>query len=144
MSGRKSAVATARVVAVVAALAAALLGFAVSAPAAQAADTKIPIGTISCDTGASTEDLGAFACFKATGEHLYICDTAPDGHHPAVHYKINNGSWSSLLHYDLGSGYCHDINLDLPEADTVWFQAFNYEGTTQWSHSPVVYAFARG
>jgi hypothetical protein len=24
------------------------------------------------------------ACFDPTGEHLYFCDTAADGHHPGV------------------------------------------------------------
>ncbi|MDI5968117.1 hypothetical protein POF50_001930 [Streptomyces sp. SL13] len=88
-------------------------------------------------------DGGALACFNPTGEHLYVCDNAADGHHPGVNYFITGGSWKNAQ-YDLGNGACHDLNLDIAESDDITYQACNYEGSTALSCSVYETVSARG
>jgi hypothetical protein len=90
-----------------------------------------------------TADRGAEACFNPTGEHLQVCDTASDGHHPGVTYSINGGA-AHNAQFNLGNGHCHDINLDIAETGNITFLAINYEGSTVQSVSPVITVSARG
>lgn len=93
--------------------------------------------------GGFTADDGALACFVPYGEHLWVCDTAPDGHHPGVWYSINGGTWVNKQ-YDLRNGNCHDINLDIAESGYITFYAVNYEGPTALSYSEIFTVDAQG
>ncbi|MEU7025074.1 hypothetical protein AB0A60_00140 [Streptomyces sp. NPDC046275] len=86
---------------------------------------------------------GATSCFQPYGEHLYTCDTAADGHHPGTNYRVNGGSWRNVQ-YNLGSGYCADLNLSIGESGYIDIQACNYEGSTVLNCSSVRRVSANG
>ncbi|MGW6394725.1 hypothetical protein ACWFR1_30405 [Streptomyces sp. NPDC055103] len=86
---------------------------------------------------------GASSCFQPYGEHLYTCDTAADGHHPGTWYRINGGTWKNVQ-YNLGSGYCADLNLSIGESGYIDLQACNYEGSTALNCSSVRRVSANG
>jgi uncharacterized membrane protein len=86
---------------------------------------------------------GATSCFQPYGEHLYTCDTAADGHHPGTTYRVNGGSWHTVQ-YDLGNGYCADLNLSIGESGYIDIQACNYEGSTVLNCSGVRRVSANG
>jgi hypothetical protein len=90
-----------------------------------------------------TPDGGAMACFEPYGEHLFVCDTSSDGHHPGVDYWINDGE-GHFADYDLGAGYCHDINLSIAESGHIDFYAVNVEGSTWLSWSDILEVSADG
>lgn len=104
-----------------------------------------PTGALSDDTcyGGWSYDGGALACFVPYGEHLWLCDDASDGHHPAVRYRINGGSWT-LRHADIGAGNCIDINLSIAESGYIDFEPRNYEKNTIVSYGPVFRVSANG
>lgn len=111
------------------------LGVAGAAPAAVVQPAFAPI-TVPSDCTNHHEvispDRGATACFKEDGEHLGICDTKADGHHPVVFYSIPSmppGSFRRDWHGM--NGTCLDINLDLPEGTEISYFACNYEGDLQ-------------
>lgn len=103
-------------------------------------DLGIPSG---CFAAAQSPDGGAYSCFFPTGEHLYTCDTKADGHHPGTVYSVNGGAWH-IVEYSLGKGNCAMYDLDLPEKDTIAFQACNYEGSLILSCSDIVRTSAAG
>ncbi|SFB27900.1 hypothetical protein SAMN05216266_107203 [Amycolatopsis marina] len=80
-------------------------------------------------------DRGALVCFNPYGEHLYICDNAPDGHHPAARYYRSDKSGLKVKHAAVKSGNCYDHNLSIPESGWVNYQACNYEKDTRLSCS---------
>lgn len=86
---------------------------------------------------------GASSCFQPYGEHLYTCDTAADGHHPGTWYRINGGTWHNVQ-YNLGNGYCADLNLSIGESGYIDVQACNYEGSTALNCSSVRRVSANG
>jgi hypothetical protein len=94
-------------------------------------------------TWTQTYDGGAAACFYPTGEKLLVCDTNADGHHPAVWYKINDGSWDNK-HYDLGAGNCAMLDLSIAETGYITYYTGNYEGDVPLSYSPYMKASAAG
>ncbi|WP_157437538.1 hypothetical protein [Actinoplanes subtropicus] len=125
-----------RILGAVALTAATSLSFVLPAAAASAAGT--------CGHSVHSPDGGATVCFNPTGEHLLVCDTNDDGHHPGAWYVIGNGiNWHNPQ-YNLGAGNCHDINLDLAETDTITYQACNYEGTKELSCSSYAVVGAAG
>jgi hypothetical protein len=123
------------------------LMLAAAAPASASLPTYIfyaPDGTAyTCTNAVVSPDGGATACFEPTGEHLGICDSAADGHHPGIWYIIDSGSVREN-DYSIGHYYCIDINLDLPETSTVTYRACNYEGSTAISCSNYVTVSAKG
>ncbi|MCX2729772.1 hypothetical protein OOZ19_05940 [Saccharopolyspora sp. NFXS83] len=78
---------------------------------------------------------GALVCFNPTGEHLYICDRAADGHHPVARYYRSDKSGLKTKHANVGNGKCLDWNLSIPESGWVDYRACNYEGSTALSCS---------
>jgi hypothetical protein len=94
-------------------------------------------------SGVVSPDGGAYVCFNPTGEHLWICDNAADGHHPGAHYGVDSGA-NHQVDYDLGFGNCQDVNLDLAETSTIHYKACNYEGSVELDCSSWVYYSAMG
>ncbi|MCX2180812.1 hypothetical protein KV205_09760 [Streptomyces sp. SKN60] len=68
---------------------------------------------------------------------------AADGHHPGTNYRINGGSWHNVQ-YNLGNGYCADLNLSIGESGYIDIQACNYEGSTALNCSAVRRVSANG
>src|SRR4051812_45101758 len=139
-----------RIVGAVALTAATAISFVLPASAASAGTADAAVaGTAvsaagSCGHAVFSPDGGAMACFNPTGEHLFVCDTDDDGHHPGAWYVIGAGiNWHNPQ-YNLRAGSCHDINLDMAESDTITYQACNYEGTQQLSCSSYALASAKG
>jgi len=98
----------------------------------------------SCGHAVFSPDGGAMACFNPTGEHLFVCDTDDDGHHPGAWYLLTAGvNWHNVQ-YNLGAGECHDLNLDMAESAYIQYQACNYEGSTPLSCSSYALAPAEG
>jgi hypothetical protein len=125
----------------VAVTAATIVSFVMPASVASAASSEAAVTvqvsasvSVTCYGAVVSTDGGALACFNPAGEHLYVCDTAGDGHHPGAWYFTTGGSWHNPQ-YSLGEGYCHDINLDMAESSYITYQACNYEGTTELSCS---------
>ncbi|MFI6231888.1 hypothetical protein ACIBCR_31790 [Micromonospora echinospora] len=125
-------------------------GPAATAPAATAPAATAPAATGPATTGVAPDchggysrDGGALACFVPHGEHLWVCDTRADGHHPGVAYRVNGGSWV-YRDYDLGSGNCRDIDLDIAESGYIDLVPRNYEGSTVVSDGPTFRVSARG
>jgi hypothetical protein len=116
---------------------------AASATAASATAAAVSAAG-SCGHAVFSPDGGAMACFNPTGEHLFVCDTDDDGHHPGAWYVIGNGIDWHNPQYNLGAGDCHDIDLDLSETSTITYQACNYEGTRQLSCSSYALVSAKG
>lgn len=88
-----------------------------------------------CYYPVQSPDGGALVCFNPYGEHLYICDTASDGHHPVARYYRSDKSGQKVKHASVGAGYCYDHNLSIPESGWVNYQACNYEKDTVLSCS---------
>jgi len=139
-----------RIVGAAALTAATAISFVLPASAASAgtANAAVTVAAVSaagsCGHAVFSPDGGAMACFNPTGEHLFVCDTDDDGHHPGAWYVIGNGiNWHNPQ-YSLGAGSCHDINLDMAESDTITYQACNYEGTQELSCSSYALASAKG
>lgn len=86
---------------------------------------------------------GAWSCFQPYGEHLYLCDTAADGHHPGSWYRVNGGSWHNVQ-YNVGNGNCGDLNLAIGESGYIDIQACNYEGSTELNCSGIRRVSANG
>jgi hypothetical protein len=98
----------------------------------------------SCGHAVFSPDGGAMACFNPTGEHLFVCDTDADGHHPGAWYLLTAGvNWHNVQ-YNLGAGDCHDLNLDMAESAYIQYQACNYEGSNELSCSSYALAPAQG
>ncbi|GAA3745502.1 hypothetical protein GCM10022225_31430 [Plantactinospora mayteni] len=118
---------------------------AAPAPSAERLDQLASSDVFVCSTNyfVRTVDGGATACFNPTGEILTTCDGKADGHHPAVWYQINGGSWENK-HYDLGNGNCASLNLSIAETGYIRFYAVNYEGQTPLSYSDIMVAGANG
>lgn len=125
-----------RIVGAVALTAATSISFVMPASAASAAG--------SCGHEVFSPDGGAMVCFNPTGEHLFICDTDNDGHHPGAWYVIGAGIDWHNPQYSLGAGSCHDLDLDMPEGYTITYKACNYEGTRELSCSAYTVASAEG
>jgi len=132
-----------RIVGAAALSAATVVSFVLPASAANAATVEVTAAG-SCGHAVFSPDGGAMACFNPTGEHLFVCDTDDDGHHPGAWYVIGNGIGWHNPQYNLGAGNCHDINLDLAETDTITYQACNYEGTRELSCSSYALVSAKG
>ena len=139
-----------RIVGAAALTAATAISFVLPASAASAgtANAAVTVAAVSaagsCGHAVFSPDGGAMACFNPTGEHLFVCDTDDDGHHPGAWYVLGNGiNWHNPQ-YNLGAGSCHDINLDMAETDTITYQACNYEGTQELSCSSYALASAKG
>ena len=98
----------------------------------------------SCGHAVFSPDGGAMACFNPTGEHLFICDTDADGHHPGAWYLLTAGVTWHNVQYNLGAGECHDLNLDMAESAYIQYQACNYEGSSELSCSSYALAPAEG
>lgn len=130
-----------RVVGAVALTVATVISFVLPATAASAA---VETAAGSCGHAVFSPDGGAMACFNPTGEHLFVCDTDNDGHHPGAWYVIGAGIDWHNPQYNLGAGNCHDINLDMPESYTITYKACNYEGTRELSCSDYTLASANG
>jgi hypothetical protein len=98
-----------------------------------------------CGAGSTvvSPDGGSAVCFNPTGEHLWVCDNASDGHHPGAWYRVNSDA-NHQVDYDLGFGNCHDVNLDTVESATVHYQACNYEGSVELNCSAWVSYSAEG
>jgi hypothetical protein len=97
-----------------------------------------------CGHSVQSPDGGATACFNPTGEHLVVCDTAADGHHPGAWYLLTAGVEWHNVQYNLGAGECHDLNLDMAESAYIQYQACNYEGSNELSCSSYALAPAKG
>ncbi|WP_432189728.1 hypothetical protein [Streptomyces sp. Tue6028] len=102
--------------------------------------TAASAATSTCDAldlpGIKSPDGGAQACFQAYGEHLYLCDTKADGHHPAVIYDLDGTTSDTRVDgTGLSYGLCRDIDEDLPENHTIYFKVLNVEGSTTLSYS---------
>jgi uncharacterized membrane protein len=128
-----------RILGAVAVTVAAVVSLVAPASAASAAEAATTVqlsasATAECYGTVISSDGGALACFNPTGEHLYICDSDSDGHHPGAWYFTTGGSWHNPQ-YSLGLGYCHDVNLDMAESSYITYQACNYEGTAELSCS---------
>ncbi|TDC95548.1 hypothetical protein E1161_04800 [Saccharopolyspora aridisoli] len=121
-------------------------GFAHASPVASHVLENAPSATVSvvsadgeaiaaaeCYYPVYSGDSGAMVCFNPTGEHLYICDNASDGHHPVARYYRSDSSGLKTKHADVGYGTCLDHNLSIPESGWINYQACNYEGSTQLS-----------
>ncbi|QUH00609.1 hypothetical protein HUO13_07060 [Saccharopolyspora erythraea] len=112
-------------------------------PELLAAAPSATVSVLSGDGGAVTAaecyypvysgDGGAMVCFNPTGEHLYICDNAKDGHHPVARYYRSDSSGLKTKHADVGYGTCLDHNLSIPDSGWINYRACNYEGSTQLS-----------
>src|SRR3954464_3132116 len=130
-----------RIVGAAALTAATAISFVLPASAASAgtANAAVTVAAVSaagsCGHAVFSPDGGAMACFNPTGEHLFVCDTDDDGHHPGAWYVIGAGINWHTPQYSRGPAPCHDINLDMAETDTITYQACNYEGTRQLSCS---------
>ena len=117
------------------------VGTAGAAPAASAAVTVqvVSEGGVSaaaeCFYPVQSPDGGALVCWNPTGEHLYICDTKSDGHHPASFYFRSDSGGVKEKHADVSAGNCLDHNLSLPESGWVNYQACNFEGSRELSCS---------
>ena len=111
-----------RIVGTIALTTATVTSFVMPASAASAAG--------SCGHAVFSPDGGAMACFNPTGEHLFICDTDSDGHHPGAWYVRRDLLWHNVQ-YDLSAGNCHDLNLDMAESESITYYACNYEGTEE-------------
>ena len=139
-----------RIVGAAALTAATAISFVLPASAASAGTASAAVTVAaataagSCGHAVFSPDGGAMACFNPTGEHLLVCDTDDDGHHPGAWYVIGNGIDWHNPQYNLGAGNCHDINLDLAETDTITYQACNYEGTRELSCSSYALVSAKG
>ena len=140
-----------RIVGSVALTAATAISFVLPASGASAAtstagsaDVAAVTAAGSCGHAVFSPDGGAMACFNPTGEHLFVCDTDDDGHHPGAWYLLNGGVEWHNVQYSLGAGQCHDLNLDMAESAYIEYQACNYEGTTQLSCSSYALASAEG
>jgi hypothetical protein len=121
---------------------------AASADASTADATRASVAGVSaagaCGHAVFSPDGGAMACFNPTGEHLLVCDTDADGHHPGAWYLLTAGvNWHNVQ-YNLGAGDCHDLDLDMAESAYIQYQACNYEGSTELSCSPYALAPAQG
>jgi hypothetical protein len=116
-------------------------GASAATPATVAQADVVAAG--SCGHAVFSPDGGAMACFNPTGEHLFICDTDNDGHHPGAWYLISGINWHNPQ-YSLGAGECHDLNLDMAETASIQYKACNYEGTRELSCSSYALASARG
>lgn len=118
-------------------LAAALVAVAAGVSLLALSSTPASAAT-SCHSTSS--DGGATICFDPAGEHLYVCDTAADGHHPAVWYQgsddYNLGQHGTADYYG-GYGSCGDLNLSMPEDTSIRFYAINREGSTNLSYGPM-------
>ncbi|OZV76640.1 hypothetical protein CA850_26575 [Micromonospora echinospora] len=136
-------------VALTAVTAGALLAVGTPAPAAlprpvgPSATGTATTGTAPDCHGGYSRDGGALACFVPYGEHLWVCDTRADGHHPGVAYRVNGGSWV-YRDYDLGNGNCRDIDLDIAESGYIELVPRNYEGSTMVSDGPTFRVSAQG
>lgn len=143
---------------IAAAAAGVLLAFGSTASAEPAssgsAEEVVPVATVSamvaqaeCSVVSVSGDGGAFACWNPTGEHLYNCDGASDGHHPELfYYRSTSPDTRRHLSDSPGYGYCVDHNLaDIPESGWIRVKACNYEKDTQLScDSAYRYAYANG
>jgi hypothetical protein len=88
---------------------------------------------------------GAKVGWNPTGEHLGICDTAADGHHPvAFYYLSTRPGYEYRADASVGNGGCADLNFDLPESATIRYAACNAEGETLLNCSGFITESARG
>ncbi|WP_328448441.1 hypothetical protein OG780_14995 [Streptomyces sp. NBC_00386] len=102
--------------------------------------TNASAATTTCDSlglpGIKSPDGGAQVCFQAYGEHILLCDSKADGHHPAVIYDLDfTTSDTRVDDATLSYGICRDIDEDLPENHQIYFKALNVEGSTTVSYS---------
>ncbi|MFI5891609.1 hypothetical protein ACIA5D_16010 [Actinoplanes sp. NPDC051513] len=137
-----------RIVGAVALTVATAISFVLPATTASAAagtaTLTVEAAAGSCGHAVFSPDGGAMACFNPTGEHLFVCDTDADGHHPGAWYLLTAGiNWHNVQ-YDLGAGDCHDLNLDMAESAYIQYQACNYEGSAELSCSSYALAPAKG
>lgn len=86
-----------------------------------------------CYHPVTSPDGGAKVCFVPDGDHLFVCDTKADGHHPVARFTRSDSSGLKEEHSTLASPECTDVSLNIPEEGWVNYQACNYEGTTQLS-----------
>lgn len=116
---------------------------AVSAePAGGSDQEQVPVATVramiaqdTCTILSVSNDGGAFGCWNPTGEHLFNCDGASDGHHPELfYYRSTSPDTRRHLSDAPTAGYCVDHNLaNIPESGWIKVKACNYEGDKQLS-----------
>lgn len=136
--------------------AASAMAFAVGSPASAATPAAAPAlapavavpaaAPSTCNgshSSTQSDDGGSYVCWFPTGELLKTCDNRSDGRSPGVKYRVNGGSWHTTI-YHFGFGNCGTVNLDLPESDTIDFQAVNYKDAALVSSSIIVRDSARG
>jgi hypothetical protein len=88
---------------------------------------------------------GAKVGWNPTGEHLGICDTKADGHHPvAFYYLSTDPGYEFRADANVGNGGCADLNFDLPESASIEYAACNAEGDTLLNCSGFVTESANG
>jgi hypothetical protein len=83
-----------------------------------------------------SSDGGACVWFDPVGEHIYVCDTREDGHHPEADYAAEEGDYAEDVAYYGGFGGCRDVDLSLGEGTWIEYRARNVEGTNTLSYGP--------
>lgn len=88
-----------------------------------------------CAVLSVSNDGAAFGCWNPTGEHLFNCDNASDGHHPELfYYRSTSPDTRRHLSAAPTAGYCVDHYLaNISESGWIKVKACNYEGSTQLS-----------
>lgn len=73
---------------------------------------------------------GADLAFIPTGEHLYLSDTAADGHHVEGYYLASNGN-GVTYHFDNygGNGSSYYRDLSIPESGWIRISVCTMEGS---------------
>jgi hypothetical protein len=111
-------------------------------PVNGASQEQVPVATVNamiaqanCTLVSISGDGGAFGCWNPTGEHLYNCDNAADGHHPELYYyRSTSPNTQRHVSDSPTAGNCVDHDLaDIPESGWVDVLACNYEGSTALS-----------
>lgn len=120
-----------------------------SAATAPGAATTLRVATTTFSSAADYSHwvytTGAKVGWNPTGEHLGICDTKADGHHPVAFYYLSTSpGYEYRADANVGNGGCADLNFDLPESATIEYAACNAEGDTLLNCSGFVTESARG
>lgn len=80
----------------------------------------------------TSDNGGAKATFKATGEHLLVDDVFADGHSAIGHIEIYGDGHYWYWNRNGADSGVRDVNLSIAEGTTVHVGAFlgNWDGTT--------------
>ncbi|MFB4317280.1 hypothetical protein [Actinomadura sp. 21ATH] len=125
---------------ITAAIAAAATVFAGAAPAS--AETVWPPGPGKiCGVGQVVAGGGVSVCWEPDGEHIYVCDLYPDGHHVYAVFGQAGRPDVWIRNY-AGYDSCEHRNLDLPEGTRISMQGCVAEGTKTLSCTETKYLTA--